>query len=140
MSLIPAFIDEICTYLATHSGGYFSYGVGAGNLKIGELIRGETGVWAKQAMSPPPDMYLPNEWHQIDFWSVESDSSRSYDDLQYVYNVFHQPNEQQIGYDTASWHIYFSYAQMQIEDMGRDIQNRKINKLTIMFITRNLIS
>ncbi len=136
MSFAPPFLQEIVNYLATNTGGHFVFADGTGNLKIGELTRGVNGVFCMDSASPPPDDYLPTEVRYIDFWSVNPVSNLAYQDLQYVYDLFHQ------AYDitVSSWYVYAALALGQIEDMDRDGQGRKMYKLSIEFTIRNLIS
>lgn len=141
MSFLPAFIDEICVYLAANTASHFTYGTGEGNLKLGELVRGIEGTFAVAVPSEAPSMYSPLETHTIDFWSVNSNGAQAYDDLQYVYNLFHQRYLTQTPqFTTTSFQVYSAAAQGQIEDMDRDIEGRHLFRLTITFVTQNLIS
>lgn len=137
VSIKPPYIKEICQYLADNTGGRFSFGSGTtNNLKLGELVRGVDGVFAVQTATNPPDHYTPIYDYTIDFWAVNRNAQTGYDDLQYIFELFHQ----NINMTTASFQIYFAYCVSQIEDMDRDSEGRKLWKLTVTFITRNLIS
>lgn len=137
VTIKPAFIKEISQYLADNTGGRFTFGSGtSNNLKLGELVRGVDGVFVVQSMTNQPDMYTPIYDYTLDFWAVNRNASTAYDDLQYVYELFHQ----NINMTTSTFQVYFAYANSQIEDMDRDSEGRKLFKLTITFITRNLIS
>lgn len=139
MALPEPFIDEICQYLAANSSGRFAYGDGDKNLKLGEIEAGHNGVFASEAPGIAPDMETPIEYWSIDFWSVNTDEDAAHQDLRTIHQLFHQGNDFE-AYSTTSWQIYFSYAENSIMDMGRNRENKKMFKLTILFISRSLIS
>lgn len=137
VTIKPSFIAEIGQYTADNTGGRFTFGSGASNnLKLGELVAGVDGVYLVQTMANMPDHYTPIYDYTIDFWSVNRNAATAYDDLQYVYELFHQ----NVNMTTATFQVYFAYALSQIEDMDRDSEGRKVFKLSVTFITRNLIS
>ena len=129
------FIKEVCQYLADNSGGRFTFGSGTNNLKMGELTRGIDGVFAVQVSGVTPDLSTPIFTTQLDFWATNRNAATAYDDLQYIYQLFHQ----NISVTTTSYDTYFSYALGQIDDMDRDLEGRKIFKLSILFISRNTL-
>ena len=135
VSIPIPFIKEICQYLADNSGGRFTFGSGTNNLKLGELTRGVNGVFAVETPVEPPDHYLPIVTYSIDFWAVNANAATAHDDLEYIFQLFHQ----NINIDTPSYHSYYSYAPSLIQDMDRDGEGRKIFKLSITFISRNIL-
>lgn len=130
------FIKQICDYLAANSDGALQFGDGNKNLKIGELIRGQEGVFALSVPSLAPDMETPVETHQIDFWASNTETPLAREHLELIYNLFHQNHH----YNLNSYHVYFSYASGQIEDLDRDGEGRKLLRLGIVFIIISLIS
>ncbi len=136
MSFAPPFIQEITQYLADNTGTHFTFGNGDVNLKVGELDRGISGVFTVAAASEPPENVNPLAYQTIDFWSINPSSNLGYVDLQYVYDLFHGS----YAYTAGSWFVFSSEATGQIEDLDRDSEGRKIWKLSIYFVIRNLIS
>ena len=135
MATPKPFIKEICEYIAENSTR-FSFGSGDKNLKIGELERGKNGVFAIDSPAPEPDQQTPIEYFAIDFWSINAVSETAYQDLRNIFQLLHQAHH----YDTSNWQIYFSHSLGSIEDNDRNIEGRKIYKLSVIFITRSLIS
>lgn len=130
------FIHEITNYLAANSNSRFTFGTGNSNLKVGELTQQGNGVFTVSSPSPNPNLYLPVETHLIDFWARNKSSVEAYDDLLFIYNLFHQAHH----YNTDNWEVFFSYAGGQVVDTDRDGEGRKVLRLSVVFITRNLIS
>ena len=129
------FVYEICTYLANTLAD-FTFGTGSTNLKIGELLVGEDGVYAQVQPSPAPDKYTPTEEHVIDFWAVNKRSDQAFDHISKLYSLLHKA----ITYDTSNYHVYLSRALSQPLDLDRDGEGRKVVKLSVLFIVRGLIS
>jgi hypothetical protein len=136
MTLTNPFILELCDYIASQSAGRFAFGAGDKNLKVGEIEAGHNGVFAVLGVSEEPDRYTPVEYHTIDFWAVNTDETAGYQDLRTIFQMLHQA----YAYNLSSWQIYYSNAQGQIIDFGRNRENKKLFKLTILFISRSLIS
>lgn len=136
ISITNPFIKELCQYIEDKSEGRFSFGSGdTNNLKMGELVRGIDGVFVVQAGSPTPNIHDPIVSYQLDFWAVNSNAGTAYDDLTYIYQMFHQ----NISITTPSYEAYFSYALGQIEDMDRNSESRKMFRLPILFICRDTL-
>lgn len=133
--MLKPFVNEICKYIADNLAD-FTFGSGSSNLMVGELIRGQEGAFAKEQPSPELDSYVPIEEHVIDFWVVNKKSDVAFDQILQIKNLLHQA----IEYDTNSYHIYFSKAMSQPNDMDRDGEGRKMVKLSVLFIIMNLIS
>lgn len=136
MSFAPIFIEEITKYLADNTGNHFVFADGDVNLKVGELDQGISGVFSVAAASPQPENVNPLAYQTIDFWSVNPSSNLGYQDLQYVYDLFHG----NYAYTAGGWFVFSSEALGQIEDLDRDSEGRKIWKVSIYFVIRNLIS
>jgi len=133
--MIKPFVNEICEYIADNLAD-FTFGSGDTNLKVGELLKGTDGTFGIETVSPEPDSYTPVEQHIVDFWSVNRDSAKAFDQSQQIYNLLNNA----INYDTDSRHIYFSKAMSQPNDQDRDGEGRKIVKLSVLFIVTSLIS
>lgn len=130
------FVKEICQYLADNSSGRFTFGAGtSNNLKLGELVRGQEGVYAMESPSELPDMYTPVITYTVDFWSVNQNAGTAHEDLQYIFQLFHQND----NITTPSFYSYFAYALNTIVDMDRDGEGRKMFKLTVVFICRDTL-
>lgn len=133
--MVDPFVKEICRYLADNSTS-FTFGSSDANLLVGELERGKQGVFAKITPSPSPDTYTPIQYYQIDFWAVYKSAKDAFEYMRTIYNFFHQA----IDYQTDSYEIYVSHAISQPADLDRDGEGRKLLKLSVLFIVRNLIS
>lgn len=126
------FTDELCTYLASISATFI---VGT-NLNIGELIRTVDGVFVTSTGSPALDAYNPVETYLVDFTAIHRNSQEAYNFLQEISRLFHQRQD----YDTDNYHVYYSRSMGQITDLDRSGEGRKILRLSVLFITYNLIS
>jgi hypothetical protein len=130
------FITDIVTYLAANSGGRFSIEGDNCNLKVGELVRGVEGIYAITSPSPDPNTYTAIETHTVDFWAQRSNSREAFDDLRFIYNLFHQAHH----YQTDTYYIHFSYANGQVADLDRDGEGSKLLRIGVTFIIMSLIS
>lgn len=132
------FIKEICTYIAANiPGNRFIFDTTeASNLKVGELPPGKNGVFAVMSPSPRADLYTPIQQFQVDFWAVNAQPDTGLDDLSALYHFFHKKNH----YQTTNFYVYFTYATGNIEDMDVNPENRKMWRLSVVFIGRYLIS
>lgn len=132
----PPFLKEISSYISANTDGRFSFGDGASNLKIGELPRGVDGVYIVNSPGESPDNETPVFYYHLDFYSINENSEAGYEDLSMIYELFHQNHH----WNTLSYYIFRSIATTQILDMDRNMENRKLWKLTVRFICRNMIS
>ena len=128
------FIDEICTLVANNIAG-FTYGTGTANLKVGDLTENVNGVFAKDSPAPDPDRYTPVFYHQIDFWAKNVSTESAYNQLQSIYDYLHQKE----AYTLSNYYVFQSFSS-SIQDLDRDGEGRKLLKITVLFIIRNLIS
>lgn len=126
------FINELADFLDSITTR-FTLGV---NLGRGELKRDVDGVYLQQAPSPEPDMETLVEYHAIDFYAVNKSSDVAKEDMQYIYLLFHR----KVHYVLESYDVYLSYATSQPVDLGRDAQGRKVLRISVVFISGNLIS
>lgn len=121
-----SFIDDLADHIETNIPSVFN----SSNLKIGELVRLQYGVYMIANTSPQPDMYTGIEEYEIDFWVRDPNSSQAWDYLEELYNFYHQKAHYEIG----AYHIYFTNAQSQIIDMDRDAEGNKLLRLPIRWI------
>lgn len=91
----------------------------------------ETGdaVQIVAVASPSPHIDVDTEYQHIELWSRYSSSSEGYDILRQLYELFHQAHHYEMG-QTSVW---LSEAMGQIDDLGRDSQNRKLWMVGIKF-------
>ena len=125
------FIFEITGYLAD-SSSRFIFGDGNTNLKVGEMSRGDDGVYTLSQPSIEPDRYTGIEYHGIDFIGINKSTAVAYEDLQEVYKIF----DRNIAYESPNYHVYYSHAMGQVSDSGRDSEGRKMLRLSVLFIVR----
>ena len=136
------FISDICEYLATNgleSDGAtprFTFGDGSGNLKVGEVLRGEEGVFAVSLPSVQPDLHTAVQEMQIDFWSRHIKTVEAYEDMRIIYELFHRHME----FETNSYKVHYSNALGQPADLDRDGEGGKLLRLSVRFVMTYLIS
>lgn len=123
---------ELAAYIAEHLGG--TLGV---DIEIGEIpsSSGDT-LMLYNAASPAPDNELAVEEQRIDFWVRYKNSKTGYDRLASIKDLFHRNNNWTLG---STHYIYEAEAVGLIDDMDRDLNNRKIWKLGMTFVYRELI-
>lgn len=136
MNPLDPFAKDIAKYLANVSSGRFTFGIGSSSLKIGELEKGKDGVAIRQVPTVPPDKETAIEYYQLDFWAINSGELLGYEDLRFIYNIFHRNHH----YSTNNFFVQYSECTENIADMDRDSEGRKVWKLSVLFIVQNLIS
>lgn len=123
---------ELAQYVVDHLGGTLGT-----TILIGEMPTGSEDVTMLfNAASPAPDNELAVEEQRIDFWVRFGNSKTGYDRLRDIYQLFHRNNNWTLG---TTHYIYEAEATGQIEDMDRDLEKRKIWKLGMTFVYRELI-
>lgn len=86
------------------------------------------------APSPAPNPAIPVFEQYVDFWARYRQPADGYDMLNAIQDLLHP----QVNYTLGDYHIYLSNSQSQIDDMAQDSESRKLLKLTIRFIYRNV--
>lgn len=121
-------IESVATYLQTNNLG----NVGS-DIFIGEMPL-ETGDCVSLVYAPSPDPNPAIDVYEqvIDFWSRNKNTSVAYSKLLSILNLLHKGQ----NYAITGYHVYFSNALGMIEDNDRDIERRKLYKLSIKFIYR----
>lgn len=84
--------------------------------------------------SPEPDKSLEVYEMTIDFWNRNRNSENGFEILKSIMDFLHRKQ----NYETQNYHIYLSYALGMIEDLDRDSERRKLYKLSMRFIYREL--
>jgi len=134
--MIPdPFIQKLADYVVSQSSR-FTTGSGDHNLKLGEIEAGHDGVFLVADLGDAPDEYTPVENEAVSFWCVNTDEYTAHQDALTIYYMLHQGQ----NYPIDSYYIYFSRAQSKPQDLGRNRENKKMFKVTILFISRSLIS
>lgn len=121
------FIDSLAEYLEDNGLGT----VGT-DLYIGEIPLDVEGVSIGLAPSPAPDKSVPYYLQSIDVWSRNANVNTGFDALSEIFLLLHRS----ANYEVGDYHVYISYALGAIDDMGRDSQRRKLNKLSLGFVYR----
>lgn len=127
-------INDICEYIANNTGGEFTFGTGETNLKIGELVRGQSGVYAVSFLTDEPDRYTAVESYGINFFASNPNTGEAYRQLRIIYNLLHRMQ----NYSTTNFEIYFSNATGQIDDLDRDGAGSKILRVSVIFMCSRL--
>lgn len=102
---------------------------------IGELPESIVeGFMLVNSPSPNPEKYIDHEYIVVDFWYRSPHTDAAYSKLRDAYNFFHR----KYHYQTSNWHIFFSEAIGNINDVDRDREGGKLYRLSVQFICRNL--
>lgn len=123
---------ELAAYICDHLGLVLGTDV-----EIGEMPVNSGDVMSLvNVPSPPPDNELAFEEQRIDFWVRFKNSKTGYDQLRRIYQLLHRNNNWTLG---TTHYIYEAEAVGQIDDMDRDLEMRKIWRLGMTFVYRELI-
>ena len=121
-------IESVGAYLNTNGLGTLGT-----DLFIGELpLEKGDCVTMIYAPSPDPDPAIDVYEQVIEFWSRNKKTEVAYSKLLAILNLLHKGQ----NYSITGYHVYFSNALGMIEDNDRDIERRKLYKLSIKFIYR----
>jgi hypothetical protein len=105
------------------------------DLFIGDLPATEADCLAViGSPSPAPNPAIPVFDQYVDFWARYRQPSDAYDMLNTIQDLLHP----QANYTMGDYHVYLSNAQGQIDDMGEDSESRKLLKITVRFIYREI--
>ena len=122
---IPALLQSL---------GFGTVGVDIFN---GELPQGVVkGFFIVPSPGRSPEDYIDHEYPVIDFWYRSPDTREAKEKMRQLFNQLHR----KYNYDTTNWHISYSNALGQVEDMDRDAEGGKLFRLSVQFICRNLNS
>lgn len=103
------------------------------NLYIGEAPVGvEDCTWVVSDPSTTPNPSIGYYEQFISVWSRFRKTEDAYTALQEIFDAVHQKS----AYSTQNYFIYLSVSTGLIEDMGRDIESRKLLRLSIKYIYR----
>lgn len=112
-------------------------GTQASDLFVGDITaRTENGLYLLNAPSIEPNPALEIYEQVIDFWTRFKTTKAGYAKLEAVQSALHQ----RANYELDNYHVYFSHSLGAIEDMDRDIERRKLWKLSIRFKYRPLVA
>lgn len=121
---------EIADYL--EDGGIGTVG---SDIYVGELPEDPANaILVVSAPSGTQEMYFDVRNITIDFWVRNKKTDSANSKIQEIFDTLH------IGqnYDLENYHIYFSHAVSNIEDLDKDSIGRKLLKLSIRFIYRKI--
>jgi hypothetical protein len=127
------FSKEIAQLIVDEFSSDFTLG---SSLFLGDLPYDTEGVEIVQSASPLPDMETPIEYRQLDFVARYKKTNTAIEKLSKIYSFLHQ----NAHYYTNTYVIHFSHATGNIEDIDRDIEGRKLMRISILFIINSLIS
>jgi hypothetical protein len=100
------------------------------------VARPDDGLYVINAPSPAPNEALQIYEQVLDFWTRYQKTEDGYNKLQEVLDILHQ----RANYELSSYHVFFSHALGLPEDMDRDIERRKLYKLSFRLIYRPAVS
>lgn len=122
-------LQEIAQYLADNGVGTLGT-----DFFVGELPpEPDNAIMVMSGSSDEPDRYLDTQYLSLDVWSRNKVTPDGYTKLNLVFALLHQKQ----NYSLPNYHVYFSHATGNIEDFDRDINGRKLHKLTLRFIYQN---
>lgn len=104
------------------------------DLFVGELpVDGGDCVAVMLSPSVSPNKSIPYFEQTIDFWSRSKSYDEGYTALQDIFEQFHRAE----NYELSNFHVYLSYAQGMVTDLGRDVERRHLFQLSFVFIYRD---
>lgn len=121
-------IDAIAEYLEDESIGTMGTDIFQGELPydVSDCIS------LQYSPSPEPNKAIPYYDQTIDIWARAKLFETGRQKLTDIMDLLHRKE----NYDIEGYHIYLSYAQGMIDDLGRDVERRHLFKLTLGFIYR----
>jgi hypothetical protein len=120
------FIEQIAELL--QSNGIGTVGT---DIFIGDITtRTENGLYIVNSPSPAPNEAIDIYEQIVDFWTRNDSTEGAYSKLQQVMDVLHK----RTNYTLTGYHVFISHNMNMIEDMDRDLQRKKLFRLTIRFI------
>lgn len=123
---MAALIEEIADLLASQGVGTVNTDIFIGDIEHNK----ENGLFLINEPSPEPNQAIQIYDQVIGFWSRYKKTNLGYSKLKSVQDVLHQRS----NYTLASYHVFFSHNLGMIDDMDRDVQERKLHKLSMRFI------
>jgi len=121
-------IEELLDYLEANN-----FGVVNTDLFINELpVDVPNCISLNRSISPETNLTLDIFEQTIDFWSRHTSSKSGYDKLKAIDDFFNRKHH----YSFGDYYVYLSHSLSTIEDNDRDIERRKLDKLSINFIYR----
>ena len=123
---------EIADYLELEGVGT----VGT-DIFIGDLPKDPANAISMvSAPSEEQERYYDVRYMTIDFWVRNKKTDLANSKAQEIFDTLHLGQ----NYDLTSYRVYYSHAISNIEDLDKDSIGRKLYKLSIRFIYRELIS
>lgn len=117
-------VEQIHDYLETQ--GVTDLYIGDAPSSVGEC------VWIVGEPSPPPNPSIGYFEQFVSFWARYKSTRDAKENLKTIFDLLHR----KVSYKTESAHIYLSAANTMIEDMDRDIEDRKLMRIGFRFIYR----
>ncbi|WP_438979902.1 hypothetical protein [Polynucleobacter sp.] len=106
------------------------------NLFIGELPQGiENATMLVSTSSEQPDMYTGIEYQSFDIWSRYDKVAEGYQAVNDLFIMFNRKGD----FYLPNYEVYFCHALGRIDDFDRDIEGRKMFRLPMKLIYRQLI-
>ena len=121
-------VDAVTEYMEADG-----IGVIGKTLFVGEMpLNVGACVSAVPSPSPEPDKAIPYFVQEVDVWARNPKAGDCYQKLQDVFDLFHRAHH----YTMGSYYVYLSYALGGIDDLDRDVERRKLCKVSLAFIYR----
>lgn len=106
------------------------------DLFVGELpAEIESAIMILAASSDAPDMYLDTQYQTVEIWSRNRDAGSGYQKLEDAFTLLHRRANWD---DLPNYHVYFSHALGNVDDLDRDVEGRDLFRLRVRFIYRNI--
>lgn len=126
------FVLDLCLFIEANVPN-FTF---KSNLWIDETPKNTDAVYAMQTGGPEPDRYTPVQQYVIEFTARYADSKVAFDRLNELYRLF----DRNQNYYTSNFTIYYSHPLGPVMSIGRDGTGGKLLKLSVLFLSTNLIS
>jgi len=104
----------------------------SGSIFIGNMDN--SGIILTTGGNESQDMYQGLRYETIDFWVRNASYEAGYQQARDIIDLLHRLS----NWETTNYHVFFSHALGGVEDLDRDGEGKKIFKVSIRFIFRNL--
>jgi hypothetical protein len=121
-------IDDICDFLETNEIGTVATDIFNGELSLDV----DNCIAVMASPSPEPNLTLDVFDQVVDFWGRNKSAKSGYDKMKEIKELFDRKHHYIIG----DYYVYFSHCLGLIDDNDRDINRRKLYKLSVNFTCR----
>lgn len=125
-------LDQVAQYLHDNNIGTYADN---GTIYVGNLPEQPTNaIMLVTVPSPSPSVDLPTESLSFEVWSRNESTVNGYAKLREVHRLLHRKG----NYALPSYYVFATKSTDAIVDMDQDLQGRKLQKLPMQILYRDL--